>query len=92
MKTIISKIELIDEKFLDYTDVGYTEDSEIINTINENYDNSLGLFLGENRTKIEIGIVSLTEFFDAIESVNEARTQTEEIEGNLIKITSLKQL
>ena len=92
MTTIISKIELLEGQFLKYTDIGYTEDNELINSINENYDNSLGLFLGENRTKIEIGIVTLNEFFDTVEYVNEARTQTEEIDEKLIKINKLTDL
>lgn len=93
MITIISKIELEGTDSLKYTDVGHTEDTEIINQINEDYDASLGAFLGENKTKIELGIVLLSSFFANYEFVHEARTQATTIEGlGLSKITNVNQL
>ena len=93
MITIISKIELEGTDNLKYTDVGYTEDEAIINQINEDYDASLGLFLGENRTKLELGIVSVSAFFANTSFVNEARTQVEIVEdSSLTKITDISQL
>ncbi len=93
MITIISKIELEGTDNLKYTDVGYTTDTSVINEINEAYDSTLGKFLGENRTKLEIGEVSISTFFNGIDSVNEARTQVDNIEGfNLVEITNINQL
>ena len=93
MITIISKIELEGTDNLNYTDVGYTTDISIINEINEAYDVSLGVFLGENRTKLEIGEVSISTFFSGVSYVNEARTEVESVEGlSLIEITNVNQL
>ena len=93
MITIISKIELEGTDNLKYTDIGQTEDDAIINQINEDYDSTLGKFLGENRTKLELGEVSISTFFNGIDSVNEARTQVEIVEdSSLTKITDISQL
>tara|TARA_R110001592_G_C12923284_1_gene728739 strand:+ start:351 stop:632 length:282 start_codon:yes stop_codon:yes gene_type:complete len=93
MITIISRIELEGTDSFKYTDVGHTEDVDIINQINEDYDSSLGLFIGENRTKIELGIVSVSTFFANTPFVNEARTQVTEVEDlGLIEVTDINQL
>tara|TARA_B100001094_G_scaffold149991_1_gene145141 strand:- start:654 stop:935 length:282 start_codon:yes stop_codon:yes gene_type:complete len=93
MITIISKIELEGTDNLKYNDVGYTEDVTIINQINESYDSTLGKFIGENRTKLTLGEVSISTFFATTEYVNEAATQTDSIEGlGLIEITNINQL
>ena len=93
MITIISKIELEGTDNLKYTDVGYTTEVSLINQINESYDVSLGVFLGENRTKLEIGEVSISTFFSGVSYVNEARTEVESVEGlSLIEITNINQL
>lgn len=93
MITIISKIELEGADNLKYTDVGYTTEVSLINEINEAYDASLGAFLGENRTKLELGQVSISTFFSGVSYVNEARTEVESVEGlNLSEITNINQL
>lgn len=93
MITIISKIELEGTEDLKYTDVGYTTEVSLINEINEAYDSSLGVFLGENRTKLMIGEVSIATFFSGVSYVNEARTEVETVEGlNLSEITNINQL
>ncbi len=93
MITIISKIELEGADSLKYTDVGHTEDVDVINQINEDYDASLGSFLGKNKTKLEIGIVLISVFFDNYEYVHEARTQVTSIEGlDLPKIININQI
>lgn len=90
---IISKIELEGTDNLKYTDVGYAEDINIANEVNEQFDSTLGKFLGENRTKLEIGEVSISTFFNGIDSVNEARTEVENVENlNIVHITNLNQL
>jgi len=91
--TIISKIELEGTDNLKYTDVGYTTEVSLINQINEAYDVSLGVFLGENRTKLEIGEVSISTFFSGVSYVNEARIEVDSVEGlSLIEITNINQL
>jgi len=91
--TIISKIELEGTDNLKYTDVGYTTDVGVINEINEDYDSTLGAFLGENRTKLEIGEVSISTFFSGISYVNEARIEVENTdELNLSEIININQL
>lgn len=93
MATIISKIELEGTDNLKYTDVGYTDDQAIINQINEDYDATLGKFLGENRTKLEIGEVSVSTFFQSTSYVNEARAEEEDISSlELSEITDINQL
>ena len=59
---IISKIELEGLDNLKYTDIGYTTDINVANEINEDYDSTLGKFLGENRTKLTLGEVSISTF------------------------------
>jgi len=93
MVTIISKIELEGTDNLKYTDVGYTDDQAIINQINEDYDATLGKFLGENRTKLEIGEVSISTFFQTTSYVNEARAEVEDATDlGLIEITNINEL
>ena len=90
---IISKIELEGTDSLKYTDIGYTTDINVANEINEDYDSTLGKFLGENRTKLTLGEVSISTFFSGVDSVNEARTEVETIDGlNLSEITNINQL
>ena len=93
MITIISKIELEGTDNLKYTDVGYTTEVSLINQINEAYDVSLGAFLGENRTKLELGEVLISTFFSGFSYVNEARIEVDSVEGlNLSEITNINQL
>lgn len=92
MVTIISKIELKEAK-VEYTDVGHTTDVSVINQINKDYDSSLGKFTAENRTKLENNEISISEFFNDVAFVYEARKQTDNIEGlGLIEVTNIDQL
>ena len=93
MYTIISKIELEGTDNLNYSDYGTTTDQDIINQINEDYDSTLGEFLGANRTKLEIGQVSISTFFETTPFVYEARTEVDNVdELGLFKITTVNQL
>jgi len=93
MYTIISKIELEGTDNLSYSDYGTTTDQNIINQINEDYDSTLGEFLGANRTKLEIGQVSISTFFETTPFVYEARTEVDNVdELGLFKITTVNQL
>tara|TARA_R100000654_G_scaffold2251_5_gene8313 strand:- start:40582 stop:40860 length:279 start_codon:yes stop_codon:yes gene_type:complete len=90
---IISKIELEGTDNLKYTDIGYTEDPAVAIQINEDYDSTLGKFLGENRTKLAIGEASVSTFFATTDSVNEARTEVDTIEGlDIPLITNVNEL
>ena len=93
MYYIISKIELEGTEFLKYSDYGTTTDIEIVNQINEDYDSTLGAFLGENRTKLELGLVSVSTFFESTSFVYEARTEVINVDGLELKnITNLNEL
>ena len=93
MYYIISKIELEGTEFLKYSDYGTTTDIEIVNQINEDYDSTLGAFLGENRTKLELGITLLSTFFESTDFVYEARTEVINVDGLELKnITNLNEL
>lgn len=90
---IISKIELEGTDSLKYTDIGYTTDINVANEINEDYDSTLGKFLGENRTKLTLGEVSISTFFSGVDYVNEARTEVETVDGlGISEITNVNQL
>lgn len=90
---IISKIELEGADSLKYTDVGFTTDEAIKNEINEGFDATLGKFLGENRTKLNLGEVSVSTFFETTDYVNEARTEVDTVEGlDLVEITNVNDL
>lgn len=90
---IISKIELEGADSLKYTDVGYTTDEAVKNEINEGFDATLGKFLGENRTKLNLGEVSVSTFFESTDYVNEARTEVDTVEGlDLVEITNVNEL
>ena len=93
MYIIISKIELEGTDNLSYSDYGTTTDQEIVNQINEDFDSTFGAFLGENRTKIELGVVSVSTFFESTPFVYEARTEVDNINGlTLLNVTDLNQL
>jgi hypothetical protein len=90
---IISKIELGEDESLKFTDVGQTDDVNVSNEINEGYDSTLGKFTGENRTKLELGIVKISTFFETTDYVNEARTMVENVDNlNLNAITNVSEL
>ena len=80
MYYIISKIELEGSDNLKYSDYGTTTDESIVNQINEDYDATLGKFLAENRTKLNIGEISVSVFFETTSVVYEARTVVDNVE------------
>ena len=93
MITIITKIELESLNIVKFTEVGYTGDSELIDSINKNYDETLGSFLAENRTKLENEEINVSTFFSETDYVNEARTEVSTLEGrSLIEIKDINDL
>jgi hypothetical protein len=77
---IISKIEYIDGE-VRYTPIGYTLDMNDVNIINNQYDNTLGLWVEENKTELENGTKSIGEFFSIVSIVYVARYITTSVEG-----------
>jgi hypothetical protein len=93
MISIVSKIELGTNNTLLLTDVGYTTDVNVISDINQSYDATLGIFVAQNRTKLESGETLISSFFVDVDYVNEARMQVDTIEGlDLIEIININQL
>jgi len=93
MYFVISKIELEGTDNLNYSDYGTTTDQDIVNQINEDYDSTLGEFLGANRTKLELGEVSVSTFFETTPFVYEARTEVDNVdEMGLLSITNINEL
>jgi len=93
MITIISKIQLEGTDNLKYTDIGYTTEVSLINEINESYDSTLGKFLAENRTKLELDEISISNFFNGVSYFNEARVEAENADNlNLSEIININQL
>ena len=93
MITIIEKIELGENNELKSEPVGFTENINLINEINEHYDSGLGEFIGANRTKLENGLISISIFFDFTSHVHEARSSTDAIEElNLTEIININEL
>ena len=88
MYYIISKIELQGTDNLNYSDYGTTTDESIVNQINEDYDSTLGKFLGENRTKLNIGEISVSIFFETTSVVYEARTVVDNVDNLGLKAVS----
>ena len=90
---IISKLELADDETIKYTDVGQTQDVNVANEINIQYDSTLGKFIGEFATKLELGIVNISTFFETTDSVNEARTIVDNVDNlNLKQINNVSEL
>jgi hypothetical protein len=78
---IIMKTELEPgTEFLKITDVAYTEDVNLVIEINELFDSTFGKFVGENRTKLQVGSVLYSSFFDSIPSVEDANKIVDNIE------------
>ena len=75
MATIIDKIEYINGGIV-YTPVGYSVDEVLCDTINSDYDSSLGSWLETNKTDLESGVKSISEFFDSTSVVHIAKTGT----------------
>ena len=88
MYYIISKIELEGSDNLKYSDYGTTTDESIVNQINEDYDATLGKFLAENRTKLNIGEISVSVFFETTAVVYEARTVVDNVDDLGLKAVS----
>lgn len=88
INTIIDKTEII-QGVLIYTTFGYTSDNSIIDTINSDYDLTLGKWIVDNKTDLINGTITLSDYEGVIGYV--ARTTVTNIDG-LTEITNLNQL
>ncbi len=90
---IINKIQLDENNQINFEDYGHISNQSLINQINQNYDHSLGIYIADNRTNLELGTTDLSPFFANNPIVFEARTEVSTIDGlGLSEITSLSQL
>ena len=92
MITIIEKIELGDNGEVVTTEVGYTENVFLINEININYEESMGEFIGRNRTNLQNEVVSISAFFETTPVVHIASTVTDAERPDLVEITNINEL
>tara|TARA_R100001530_G_C4173128_1_gene117247 strand:+ start:209 stop:496 length:288 start_codon:yes stop_codon:yes gene_type:complete len=94
MITIITKIELETVDTLKHIEFAYTTDTNIVDDVNTNYDQSLGVYLAENRTALENGTLTIDSFFvNGVTYVYEARMIVDTIEGlDLIHVTDINNL
>ena len=88
--TIISKVEFIGGN-VRYTEVGYTADEVLCNTINSDYESTLGAWVETNKSELESGTKFISEFFDGTPYVHVARTRVD-YETDLPEITNIDQL
>jgi len=90
--TIINKIQLEGNTLL-YTEIAYTTNEEVITDINIQYDETLGKFMAENRTKLENENITIDTFFDSTLFVYLARTEVNTLEGiELKEVFNINQL
>lgn len=80
MFTIINEIGMVDGQIV-YNQLGYTLSTDNINTININYDNTLGVWIETNKEELEAGTKDISEFFEVTPSILIARTIVSNNEG-----------
>lgn len=90
MATIISKIEYINGSVV-YTPVGYSVDEVLCDTINADYDSSLGNWVETNKADLESNVKSISEFFASTPFVHIAKTVTN-YDVSLPQITDINEL
>ena len=92
MITIIEKVELGNNGEIIDTEVGYTENVSLVNEININYDESMGEFIGRNRTNLDNEVVFMSTFFETTPVVYMACTITDAERPDLKEIFNIDQL
>jgi hypothetical protein len=88
---IINKIEYVDNQVI-YTPFGYTADMNECEQINSTYYSGFTNWINENKTDLENGTKSISEFFQNNPKVYEANMQTTSIGGmdlNLITFSDI---
>lgn len=77
---IVNKITCVNNDLV-YTPIGYTTNEEERNSINTNYDNTLGSWIENNKSNLENGTISISVFFETTTFVYSAYEETTSIEG-----------
>lgn len=90
MHCIIDKVTF-SEGSVCFTPVGYTDDMELCDDINVDYDSTLGAWTTSNLAGLEDGSVLVSEFFDTLEYVHVAKT-TATVTSGLPLITNKGEL
>ena len=90
MATIIDKIEYINGGVV-FTSIGYCVDDAIISQINSDYDSTLGNWVEINKTDLESGVKSISEFFNLTPIIHVAKTGTN-YDVSLPEITDINEL
>tara|TARA_R110001592_G_scaffold87910_1_gene259275 strand:- start:742 stop:1020 length:279 start_codon:yes stop_codon:yes gene_type:complete len=92
MITIIEKVELGNNGEIIDTEVGYTENVSLVNKININYDESMGEFIGRNKTNLDNEVVFMSAFFETTPVVYMACTITDAERPDLKEIFNIDEL
>jgi hypothetical protein len=88
--TIIHKVEYVTDKVV-FTPIGYTTNTTDINTINSDYDSTLGAWIDTNKSALEAASKNISEFFAGTSYVHVARTEASNTTG-LSEITDINSL
>jgi hypothetical protein len=89
---IINKVHVINGGVV-HTPIGFTLNINDVDTLNNNFDNTLGVWINANKSDLEQGIIQPTVFFESIPEVFYARQRTTDISGmNLNEITDITAL
>jgi hypothetical protein len=88
---IVSKVECIGGK-VTYTPIKYIQNNEsLCNTINSDYDSTLGDWVETNKTELEAGTKQVSEFFDTTPIVHFAREYSS-TNQDLTELTDINEL
>ena len=86
---LVHKIELISDA-VTYTPIGYVNDLSDCDVVNSNYDSTLGSWVDVNKTSLESGATTMSDFFDSTPLVLIARTEVTSIDGySFVDVNSL---
>ena len=92
MYNIISKIEFINGT-VEHTPIGYTINVSDYNSINSNYESTLGDWLRTNKTDLESGNIPVSDYFNNNPICYVAYQQTNNIDDmNLTEITDIQNM
>lgn len=77
---VIHKIEWVTDKVV-FTPIGYSLDSTFCDTINADYDSTLGSWVTTNMVDLEASTTSISDFFGTTPIVHVARTHVTSTDG-----------
>jgi hypothetical protein len=88
--TVINKVEYVTDKVV-FIPIGYTTNTTDINTINSDYDSTLGAWIDTNKSALEAASKNISEFFGGTSYVHVAREVTNYTDG-MTEITDISGL